>query len=181
MGWHLACPSISLIVNYSQNMEPGHSGQARAIIKRRGVAEKHRRDEVRRASSPGGWHLKEQWATVLYMCVCVWNAVTWQSAPVSPSRRLSLFITLNISHETNEPDLSNESPFLLLENMMNILKWSRDEERLLMQRANEEIQRSRASVCQDHQSLRGLGLISAWKGQKLGRQEPDEVSQNKDN
>jgi len=38
-SWHLACPSISLIVNYSQNMELGWFRPAEAIIKQRGVAE----------------------------------------------------------------------------------------------------------------------------------------------
>lgn len=38
-----------------------------------------------------------------------------------------------------------------------------------MQRANEEIQRSRASVCQDHQSLRGLRFDISLERAKAGQ------------
>lgn len=85
-------------------MELGHCGQAAAIIKPRGVAEMHRRDHVRPCQQPQRVAFKRP-------CECVWNTVTWQSASARAPHRLSLFITLNISHETNELDLSWRSLF----------------------------------------------------------------------
>lgn len=46
----------------------------------------------------------------------------------------------------------NELPFLLLENMINNLKWRRDEGCLSMERWNEGIQRRGTSPRHDHQS-----------------------------
>lgn len=85
-------------------MELGHCGQAAAIIKPRGVAEMRRRDNVRPCQQPQRVAFKRP-------SECVWNTVTWQSASVRALHRLSLFITLNISHETNELDLPWSSLF----------------------------------------------------------------------
>lgn len=81
-----------------------HFGQAGAIIKLCGVAEMHCEDLVRPCQQPQRVAFK---GAISHSAACVCgNIVTWQSASVRPLRRLSLFIKLNISHETNEPDLS---------------------------------------------------------------------------
>ena len=50
--WHLARSSAPIMLNYRQNMELGHCGQATAIIKPRGVAEIHRRRGARPCPQP---------------------------------------------------------------------------------------------------------------------------------
>ncbi len=62
-------------------MELGHRGQTAAIAELRGAADMHGGDD---ASSTNGWHLKEQSATVLHMCVCV--SVLTQSHGNQPQR-----------------------------------------------------------------------------------------------
>lgn len=144
-GWHLARPSIPLIVNYSQNMELGHFGQAGVIIKLQGEAQMHFRDREQPCQQLERVAFKDQSATLMFH-VCVWNAVTWQSGRERP---LLLFINVYkaeyLSWNKWAWPFMNDSPFLLLENMINNLKWCWDEEGLSMEG-------ERMSPCQNHQS-----------------------------
>lgn len=81
MGWHLAGPSIPLIVNYSQNMELGRCTRLEPSLS--SVAWQ----KCIVGTRFGRWHLEEQSATVLHVCEI-------QSHGNQPQRAPPPFITV---------------------------------------------------------------------------------------
>ena len=68
--------------------------------------------------------------------------------------------------------MEKESPFLVLENMINTLKWRRDEERVLMERGSEGIQSRGTSPRQDHPSYTRLPFDTGLERAKAERKWP---------
>lgn len=99
MGWHLARPPILLIVNYSENMELGHLGRAGAIIRLCGAAEMHCEVLVLVLVAFRG--------AISHGAACVCEVKSEGNPPRrDPSTVYHCLLKLNISHETNERDLS---------------------------------------------------------------------------